>query len=51
MKSANDSMMKMKDASKKAAVSKELAMAKDMMGKKDDKGCSMQMEKAMGMMK
>lgn len=51
MKSANDSMMKMTDASKKAAVSKELAMAKDMMAKKDDKGCSMQMEKAMGMMK
>ena len=51
MKSANDSMMKMKDASKKAAVQKEIGMAKDMMAKKDEKGCAMQMEKAMGMMK
>ncbi len=51
MKQANDSMMKMKDASKKAAVQKEVGMAKDMMAKKDEKGCAMQMEKAMGMMK
>ena len=51
MKTANDSMMKMTDASKKAAVMKEMDMAKDMMGKKDEKGCSMQMDKAMGMMK
>ena len=51
MKSANDSIMKMKDASKKAAVQKEIGMAKDMMAKKDEKGCAMQMEKAMGMMK
>ena len=51
MKTMNDSMMKMTDANKKAAVMKEMDMAKDMMAKKDDKGCSMQMEKAMGMMK
>ena len=51
MKSANDSMMKMTDATKKAAVMKEMDMAKDMMAKKDEKGCAMQMDKAMGMMK
>ena len=51
MKTANESMMKMTDASKKAAVMKEMDMAKDMMAKKDEKGCMMQMDKAMGMMK
>jgi hypothetical protein len=51
MKTANDSMMKMTDATKKAAVMKEMDMAKDMMAKKDEKGCAMQMDKAMGMMK
>ena len=51
MKTANDSMMKMTDATKKAAVMKEMGMAKDMMAKKDEQGCMMQMEKAMGMMK
>ena len=51
MKTMNDSMMKMTDATKKAAVMKEMGMAKDMMAKKDEKGCMMQMEKAMGMMK
>jgi hypothetical protein len=51
MKTMNDSMMKMTDASKKAAVMKEMGMAKDMMAKKDEKGCVMQMEKAKGMMK
>jgi hypothetical protein len=51
MKAMNDSVMKMTDATKKAAVMKEMDMAKDMMGKKDEKGCAMQMEKAMGMMK
>ena len=51
MKTANDSMMKMTDATKKAAVMKEMDMAKDMMAKKDEKGCMAQMEKAMGMMK
>lgn len=50
MKAANDSMMKMTDASKKMAVMKEMDMAKDMMAKKDEKGCNAQMEKAMGMM-
>ena len=51
MKTANDSVMKMTDAAKKAAVMKEMGMAKDMMAKKDEKGCMMQMDKAMGMMK
>ncbi len=51
MKTANDSMMKMTDATKKTAVMKEMDMAKDMMAKKDEKGCMMQMDKAMGMMK
>ena len=51
MKTANDSMMKMTDATKKAAVLKEMDMAKDMMAKKDEKGCAMQIDKAMGMMK
>ncbi len=51
MKTANDSMMKMTDATKKAAAVKELDLAKDMMAKKDDTGCKMHMDKAMGMMK
>ena len=51
MKTMNDSMMKMTDATKKAAVMKEMDMAKGMMAKKDEKGCVMQMEKAQGMMK
>jgi hypothetical protein len=51
MKTANDSMMKMTDAPKKAAAMKEMDMAKDMMAKKDEKGCMAQMDKAMGMMK
>lgn len=50
MKAANDSMMKMTDAGKKMAVMKEMDMAKDMMAKKDEKGCSAQLHKAMGMM-
>ena len=50
MKAANDSMMKMTDANKKMAVMKEMDMAKDMMAKRDEKGCNAQMEKAMGMM-
>lgn len=51
MKTMNDSMTKMTDATKKAAVMKEMDMAKGMMAKKDEKGCAMQMDKAMGMMK
>ena len=51
MKAMHDSMMKMTDADKKAATMKEMDMAKDMMAKKDEKGCKMQMDKAMGMMK
>lgn len=50
MTSAHDSMMKMTDAGKKMAVMKEMDMAKDMMAKKDEKGCSAQLHKAMGMM-
>lgn len=50
VKAANDSMMAMTDASKKMAVMKEMDMAKDMMAKKDDKGCSAQLHKAVGMM-
>ena len=51
MKTANDSIMKMPDATKRAAAMKQMDMAKGMMAKKDEKGCMMQMEKAMGMMK
>jgi hypothetical protein len=51
MKTARESMMKMTDATKKAAAMKEMGMAKDMMAKKDEKGCMMHMDKAMGMMK
>ena len=51
MKAAHDSMMKMTDATKKAEAMKEMDMAKDMMAKKDEKGCMMQMDKARGMMK
>lgn len=40
---------KMTDATKKAAAMKEVTMAKDMMAKKDDKGCVMHMENAMKM--
>ncbi len=50
MKAANDSMMTMTDAGKKMAVMKEMDIAKDMMAKKDEKGCSAQLHKAMGMM-
>jgi hypothetical protein len=51
MTKANADMMKMSDATKKTAAMKELDMAKEMMAKKDEKGCMMHMEKAMGMMK
>ena len=51
MKTMQDSMMKMTDETKKAAAMKEMGMAKEMMAKKDEKGCMMQMDKAMGMMK
>ena len=51
MKAMHDSMMQMTDPAKKAEVMKEMDMGKDMMAKKDEKGCMMQMEKAMGMMK
>lgn len=51
MKAMHDSMMKMTDTTKKAAAMKEMEMGKDMMAKKDEKGCMMQMDKAMGMTK
>ncbi len=51
MMKANADAMKMTDATKKAAAMKEMEMAKDMMAKKDEKGCMTHMEKAMGMMK
>jgi hypothetical protein len=51
MKAMHDSMMKMTDANKKAATMKEMDMATAMMAKKDEKGCMMHMDKAMGMMK
>jgi hypothetical protein len=47
MTKANADMMKMTDATKKAATMKEMEMAKEMMMKKDEKGCMMHMEKAM----
>ena len=50
MKEANDSTTKMTDPTKKAAVKKEMHTAKEMMAKKDEKGCVVHMEKAMGMM-
>ncbi len=49
MQKASDAMMKMKDATKRAAAMKEMDMAKGMMAKKDMQGCMMQMKKAMGM--
>jgi hypothetical protein len=51
MTKANADMMKMTDANKKAAAMNEMEMAKTMMMKKDERGCMMHMEKAMGMMK
>ncbi len=50
MKSANESMMKMTDATKKTAVMKEMHTAREMMAKNDEKGCITHVEKAMGMM-
>jgi hypothetical protein len=41
---------KMTDATKKAAAMKEVTMAKDMMAKKDVKGCATHMDNAMKMM-
>ncbi len=51
MKMGQNSMMKMSDASKRAAAMKEMDMAKAMMAKKDMKGCEMHMDRARGMMK
>ena len=51
MKNMSDAMMNMADPAKKAAAMKEMDMAKDMMAKKDEAGCMMQMQKTMGMMK
>ena len=41
---------KMADAAKKDAMMKEITMAKDMMGKKDEKACMTHMENAQKMM-
>ncbi len=41
---------KMTDATKKTAAMKEVTMAKDMMAKKDTKGCVTHMDNAMKMM-
>jgi hypothetical protein len=51
MTKTNADMMKMTDATKKAAAMKEMEMAKTSMAKKDEKGCMTHMENAMGMMK
>ena len=51
MTAANNSMMKMTDATKKASAMKEMDTAKEMMAKKDMAGCKTHMNKAMGMMK
>ena len=50
MKSANEAMQKMTDATRKAAVMTEIDKAREMMAKKDDKGCATQMGKVMAMM-
>ncbi|MEO8104381.1 MAG: hypothetical protein ABI790_17840 [Betaproteobacteria bacterium] len=50
MSNANNSMMKMSDATKKEAAQKEMGMAKELMAKKDMAGCKMHMDKAAGMM-
>ena len=50
MKAADVSVMKMTDPAKRAAVRTELDMAKSMMTTKDEKGCTVQLEKVMGMM-
>lgn len=50
MKTANESMMKMTDATKRAAAMKEMNTAKEMMARKDEKGCATHMQRAMGMM-
>lgn len=57
MSCTEDAMKKMEvdaaamtDTQKKEMTMKEMSMAKDMMAKKDEKGCMMHMEKAMGMM-
>jgi hypothetical protein len=44
MKKSEGMMMKMNDQKKKDMAMKEMSMAKDMMAKKDEKGCMMHME-------
>ena len=48
---AEASMMKMSTGSKKAGAMREMAMAHDMMAKKDVAACGKHMTNAMGMMK
>lgn len=49
MTKANADMDKMAAGEKKTMAMKEMAMAKEMMGKKDMAGCKTHMDKAMGM--
>ena len=44
MKTSNEMMMKMTDASKMEMAKKEMAMAKEAMDKKDEAGCMMHMD-------
>ncbi len=49
MMKANEAMDKMPDGEKKSMGMQEMTMAKEMMDKKDMKGCKMHMNKAMKM--
>ncbi|GAC1555011.1 MAG: hypothetical protein NVS2B5_15310 [Beijerinckiaceae bacterium] len=47
MKEAEGALTKTTDAAKKEMAAKEVSMAKDMMAKKDEKGCMEHMDNAM----
>lgn len=51
MKTAQDMAMKATDAAKKDAAMKEMTMATDSMGKKDEAGCQMHVDGAMKALK
>ena len=51
MKTTQDTAMKVTDSAKKDAAMKEMAMAKDMMDKKDEAGCTMHTDAAMKALK
>lgn len=51
MTAAEASMKKMSEGAKKTSAMKEMAMARDMMAKKDLAACKTHMTSAMGMMK